>query len=536
VLLIDDDPAEARKLRELLAALPDPRIVLDWADGFSSGLDRLSERRFDAVMLGLKLFDVEGLVELRTLRARFPSIPVILLAGLAEENAAAELFQEGAQDLLPKEGLTGDALVRSIRFAFERQRAERDVIEREAQLRRLQAVTDSTLVHLVPNELPAALLGPIRDALAADASAIVLHDQPRGVLVRLAAWGLGETAPDSTPVESQFAAHVVAAGRTVAHADLTGCPGGGRQMLDAGIRAVVGTPLLTQGRVLGAVVVGMSQPHPFKEDEVQFLEAVAQRIAPAIELALAHQEHERAVEMRDHVLALVAHDLKAPLASIRARVQMLHIQASRARAGKPASSLIDQVARIEQTTMRMANLVNDLADASQSQLGKSLEMNRSACDLAEIVRFVVADVRAQYGGSTYLITCTVSGGPFVGMWDQPRLERVVRNLLDNALKYSPGGGRIAVGLRRIVTPRGAWASLTVRDHGLGIPRDEFARIFEPFHRGTNVAGKIQGTGLGLASAREVVKLHGGSIAVRSRQGLGSVFTVRLPIEPVRQPE
>ena len=111
--------------------------------------------------------------------------------------------------------------------------------------------------------------------------------------------------------------------------------------------------------------------------------------------------------------------------------------------------------------------------------------------------------------------------------DPTRIARAVANLLGNAIKYSPAGGEIAVTLTR----EDDSAVLAVRDQGIGIPAADLPRIFERFHRGSNVAGQIAGAGIGLAGARQIVEQHGGAITVESREGAGSTFTVRLPLEP-----
>jgi signal transduction histidine kinase len=106
---------------------------------------------------------------------------------------------------------------------------------------------------------------------------------------------------------------------------------------------------------------------------------------------------------------------------------------------------------------------------------------------------------------------------------------VLANLLDNALKYSPAGGTIRVGVSRDDGPPEVGV-LTVEDQGVGIPEADLGRIFERFQRGTNVVGEIAGTGIGLASARHIVECHGGTITAASRQRRGAMFTVRLPLE------
>ncbi|MDQ3703591.1 MAG: ATP-binding protein, partial [Chloroflexota bacterium] len=123
----------------------------------------------------------------------------------------------------------------------------------------------------------------------------------------------------------------------------------------------------------------------------------------------------------------------------------------------------------------------------------------------------------------------------VGAFDGPRLQRVLTNLLSNALKYSPDGKEVWITVTRELAcqgrPDGEVAVLTVRDQGVGIPAPEVPRIFEPFYRAQNVAHRISGIGLGLAGSRQIVEQHGGTIQVESREGHGSTFTVRLPLHP-----
>ncbi len=123
----------------------------------------------------------------------------------------------------------------------------------------------------------------------------------------------------------------------------------------------------------------------------------------------------------------------------------------------------------------------------------------------------------------------------MGLWDAARLERVLANLLANAIKYSPTGGPVEVRLRREDTPAGAWAVLEVHDEGLGIPPEDLPHIFERFYRGRNVAATIPGTGLGLFVARQIVAQHGGTITAASTPGQGTTFTVRLPLGVANAP-
>ena len=119
------------------------------------------------------------------------------------------------------------------------------------------------------------------------------------------------------------------------------------------------------------------------------------------------------------------------------------------------------------------------------------------------------------------------------MWDRERLERVLVNLVTNALKYSPEGGAITMSLDRDSQDGSSWAVVRVADSGIGIPPTEIPKVFDRFFRGSNVGG-IEGAGIGLSGVRQIAEQHGGSVAVDSVQKRGSTFTVRLPLQPADQ--
>jgi signal transduction histidine kinase len=113
--------------------------------------------------------------------------------------------------------------------------------------------------------------------------------------------------------------------------------------------------------------------------------------------------------------------------------------------------------------------------------------------------------------------------------DASRLERVVRNMLDNAIKYSPAGGDVIVRTWREEDEGGNWAVVTIEDHGLGIPASDLPYVFDRFHRGGNVQRHFAGSGIGLTGAKQIVAQHGGAITVQSVEGEGTTFTLRLPL-------
>ncbi|MGE0540012.1 MAG: ATP-binding protein [Dehalococcoidia bacterium] len=244
----------------------------------------------------------------------------------------------------------------------------------------------------------------------------------------------------------------------------------------------------------------------------------------------ARAEAEYAVHQRDLVLSGVSHDLKSPLTTIRGLAQILRRQAGRLAEAPPGLS--DGLDRIDAASVKMVSMIDELLDAARLETGQPLELHQEPMDLVALVRGV-ADTH-QRTTDRHRIVVEEGTTPLVGDWDRPRLERVLDNLLSNSIKYSPEGGTITLtlsGIRDDNDEGGGWAKLTVQDEGLGIPADELSLVFDRFYRGENVAGKIAGTGIGLAGARRIVEQHGGTLIAARAPGRGSIFTMCLPFEP-----
>jgi PAS domain S-box-containing protein len=235
-------------------------------------------------------------------------------------------------------------------------------------------------------------------------------------------------------------------------------------------------------------------------------------------LADLHQ----ALRTRDEFLASASHDLKNPLASIKATAQLLQRRLERSDV-PDLGRLRAGLQRLDTIATRAAGLVDELLDLASMQMGRPLNLDRRPADLVELARQAVDE--QQLATERHSIRVAAVDGQLIGLWDGQRLGRVLANLLDNAVKYSPDGGSIEVLLRR----DGDWAAIDVIDHGIGIPDGDQRRIFERFQRASNVAQRIGGTGIGLASAWHILESHGGSISVDSQEGSGTTFSVRLPI-------
>ena len=178
---------------------------------------------------------------------------------------------------------------------------------------------------------------------------------------------------------------------------------------------------------------------------------------------------------------------------------------------------------------QMAMLINQLVDITRLQMGALLELHLRPVDLVALTRAAVAQ---QQDGACRQLVVEAERPDLVATVDAERIERVLSNLIGNAVKYSPDGGQISVRVAREDGAGAGWALLAVRDSGLGIPAADLPHVFDRYYRASNVPGHIQGTGIGLASVRQIVEQHGGNVGVTSQEGAGTTVTVRLPLQEV----
>jgi signal transduction histidine kinase len=237
----------------------------------------------------------------------------------------------------------------------------------------------------------------------------------------------------------------------------------------------------------------------------------------------ARAEAEAALRTRDEFLSIAAHELKTPLTSMLGNVELIERRARR------ESSLSERDARAihvaSQQGRRLKQMIDGLLDLSRLELGQ-LSIESQPLDLGKLAQRVVEEVQPSL--TRHNIVCQAPERAVIIAGDEVRLEQVLQNLLQNAIRYSPNGGPIEV----IVDIEGdpPQACLHVRDHGIGIAPDALARLFERFYRVPDASIEhIHGVGIGLYVVKEIVTMHGGAVKVASEAGVGSTFTICLPL-------
>jgi signal transduction histidine kinase len=212
---------------------------------------------------------------------------------------------------------------------------------------------------------------------------------------------------------------------------------------------------------------------------------------------------------------MLVHDLRNPLATVNSYAELLHRRATRGRV-QPLD-IAQSVRHIQDAVKTMERLLDQFSVGPATRLP-------DASDLIEVARHVAGQTRPDASGSQR-ITVLSSTRYLTGAWDRIDLERVLANLYDNALKYSPADRPVVVTLGQA----GGWAIVSVADQGFGIPSLDLPHVFDPGYRASNVARLALGSGIGLATVKSIVRRLGGQISIQSLQGLGTTVTLRLPI-------
>lgn len=235
----------------------------------------------------------------------------------------------------------------------------------------------------------------------------------------------------------------------------------------------------------------------------------------------ARAEAERAILLRDQFLSVASHELRTPVTALVSSAELLERRLSRT---LPLDERLQQsFATLHRQLTRLQALIATMLDVSRIQRGQ-LSIAHDPLDLVSLVQTVVEEVRLT--AQAHPIELIAPAGALFVRGDAVRLSQVLLNLLQNAIKYSPDGGPIQVKMTRTASE----VALSVTDHGMGIPADAVPHLFERFYRAPPVRSEhISGMGIGLYVVGEIVALHGGEITVSSTEGVGSTFTVRLPI-------
>ena len=480
----------------------DSAIEVHTAFRLSDALEVARTQPLDAILLDMSLPDAEGVDAVRRMRAAVPQVPIVILSGLEDQSVATKAVQAGAQDYLIKGHVDDVTLRHALRYAIERQQLLDRLANSEARLQE-ENVTLRRLTEAAGRVFATLDVRAVVGLLAAEArrlwgGTVTLYAMRSSGELVCAEAGRERPKPDRFLIDA-FASRkpALSEDRLRLALPVPGTSGRNEWILDISIAA-----------------------GEFGENDVFALELLRQYVGIAIqnvalfgELQSQRSSVIQLNQLKDDLIAVLAHDFKGPLTSIIGFTELLEQHALQ---GDDAESALRT---IRQSATRLAALANDTLALSRVEQGE-LNLAADPVNVSDIVKETVDGLEPERQ-----IDVVVNAEDPVVRGDPERLRQVFENIIGNAIKYSPEGGRVEVR----VTDTDRTVRVAVHDEGIGVPADEMKFLFERFTRASNAKrSRIKGTGLGLYLAKTLVERHGGNIQVQSKLGESSTFTVVLP--------
>jgi len=540
---------QVQRTETMIAGMPDGVMLID-REGRSVFINRAGQQLLGQSQVGVPITEHASIYRLkdpdgRPVDAKELPAARALSTGKAVEDVTLMVTRDdgdaaisvSATPLKEDEKITG--VVATFRDITERQRLEEEM---ELQAERAQILADAGAFfssNIDPTWVSQAIAERIAEVLG-DWSAVIVRNGDTNEL-RVAsiyhrdmasiglAWSYIYRQPLTVGegiigqvVSTGLPALMTNVGGVSPHANVTSYHAPSAQLA-----SLLVLPLRTRREMLGALVIAAHDPERrMTDDKLPLAEVLAERAALAIENAKLYTEQveaRRKVEdlsrLKDEFLSIASHELRTPVTSIKGYTQLAKTLIHERDLDTSEEYLDIALDQID----RMSRLILELLDVSRIETGR-LEIRHDPIDWTAFVRDLVHRHHTAVSDRRFHLNLPNAQVQING--DRDRLEQVLGNLLENAVKYSPDGSEIFVN----VDERNGQVVTAVCDRGIGIPPDELSQVFERFHRGRQVSStNYGGLGLGLYIARQIVDRHGGSIWVDSKEGSGTTFSFTLPV-------
>ncbi len=531
VLVVEDNLQMNRVASDNLA---EQYRVYSAFDG-REALQKATELKPDLVLIDTIMPEMDGQELVEQLRAcpEFDSMPIVVLSAMTDEELRVRLLRQGAQDYLTKPFAIEELRTR-VTNLISKKRAE-ELAQRSALEQKLLAEISVVLASTLDYEETCGSIADLAARALADVC-IVETLAERGEVRRTVArrgtvrrsWvralqqlplnlklpHLGSSILETKQpllMNDVSSAYLALISQNEQHH---------RLLLDLAPQAMLGMPLLAHGRLVGfLLLLRTAAEQPFSSADVALAQEVARRAALSAENARLYASAQRAIQLRDDVLGMVAHDLRNPLSAMLLQLRLL-----RRSGAQPERRTQEPIDAILREGTRLNILIQDLLDVARFEAGKpSVEPELiSAGDVATLAvegqRLLASEAGLELELESADSTSEVWG-------DAARLQQVFANLIGNAIKFTPPGGKITIS----VVPRRQDVLFSVVDSGPGIHSDQIPHLFDRFWQASHTDQR--GAGLGLSIAKMIVEAHGGHIWVETSLGQGSTFRFAIPNGP-----
>jgi PAS domain S-box-containing protein len=493
ILVIDDEQIMREGCSRILSK--DGWAVITAENG-QKGLEEIQTRssQMDVILLDLMMPGMSGMEVLDRVRTIDPTLLVIMITGYATVESAVEAMKKGAYDFIPKP-FTPDQLRIVVRRALEKRTLQKEAEflrkEREKSLRDI--ATEKSKIKTIINCMGDGVLVCDRDNF------VVLSNPATCRMLRIPESSLTGNFLLQCNLHPELAKTIEESLKTkdlnytsVSQELNIGDSG------EAFIRAHTAPVRDDRGETMGSVTVLQDISHLKELDK-----------------------------MKSEFIAMVAHELRAPIAAVEQQLTVILNKM----AGDVTQKQEQLLSRAKERTKGLLTLIKDLLDLSKIEAGKMVQY-KEPISLQEVIQKVVDLMRAEADAKKLDLQFSTSLQIPLIQADRNSMEGIFTNLISNAIKYTPEGGKVWVTLRE----EDGFVRASVSDTGIGIKQEDLPRIFDKFYRVKTVETRqIVGTGLGLSIVKSIVDAHLGSISVESEEGGGTTFTVLLPKESTSSP-
>lgn len=529
ILIVDDLPEKLLVYETVLSTLGENLVLVNSG---SQALKQVLQKQFAVILLDVNMPEMDGFETARLIRGhrRSSATPIIFLTAFADEVRTAEGYASGAVDYLPTP-VVPEILRAKVRVFVELFKMRQQVALR-AEERARHAAAEESNKHLTFLSDASAILGRSLN-LHATSRDLVQLPVPFLADASLLCFVSGIASADKLLL---FQSDSGPAPQIVELERLDDAPAALRQVIqDAAEQlgklkspyfsakdgSAIAIPLQARGRTIAILALGkLTHTDRLSHSVVTLAIALASRAATALDNALLHEELQRADRQKVDFLSMLAHELRNPLAPICNASQLLRLSAAEDDAGRKwATEVINR--QVEQ----LVRLVDDLLDVSRITNGK-IRLQRQIMDVVQVISHAVEASQPLMDERNHRLSVHVPAHPIWVEGDQARITQVITNLLNNSAKYTDNGGHVQL----IVVARESHVSISVKDNGIGIPREMLQSVFELFTQVDRTLDRSSGgLGIGLTLVQRLVEMHGGSVSAESDgAGHGAIFTIELP--------
>lgn len=480
ILVVDDE----KIIRDgCLKILTKQGWEVQTASSGAEGLNLLAQKSFDLLLLDLKMPGLSGMEVLQRARELYPQLLVVVITGYATVESAVEAMKAGAYDFISKPFLP-DQLRIVVKRALEKKS-----LEWEAELLRREREKGLREIADEKSKIKTIIQCMADGVLVTDHEGhIVLHNPALLRLLKI----------DPPPREGKIDVWLTRENL---------------RELARRIKQVKEGSSVSQEIGVGELTL-MAHIAPVRSEEGDLLGTVT--VLRDITMLKAIDQ------MKSDFVAMVAHELRSPLSSIEQQLSVILAGIL----GEINQRQQEMLGRTKERTHALLSLINDLLDLSKIEAGFVVQ-NKEPVEMEEVLEKVIEILRPQAEAKNISLTLRIEEKIPRLMVDRRNMEEVFLNLVSNGIKYTAAGGKVTL----TAEIKGNNLCVAVSDNGIGIAAEDLPRIFDKFYRVKNVqTRKITGTGLGLPIVKRIVEAHLGSVEVKSQPGVGSTFSVFLPLE------